>query len=139
MSKDPFKTRLEIAKKKVFDKENKKNNMEADVVLISVGRRPYTTGLKLENVGVKTDEKGKVKVDKNFETNIKNIFAIGDIIGGPWLAHKAMHDAINCINYIVSGKSSHKPKTHEIPGCIYSLPQIATVGFTEQQLKENKK
>ena len=56
----------------VIDKENKKNNIEADVVLISVGRRPYTTGLKLENVGVKTDEKGKVKVDKNFETNIKN-------------------------------------------------------------------
>ena len=70
-------------------------------------------------------------------TNVKNIFAIGDIIGGPWLAHKAMHDAINCINYIVSGKSSHKPKTMKFPGCIYSLPQITTVGYTEQQLKEN--
>ena len=57
---------------------------------------------------------------------------------GPWLAHKAMHDAINCVEYISSGKNIHKPKTHHIPGCIYSLPQVATIGYTEQQLNELK-
>ena len=73
----------------------------------------------------------------NYETNIKGLYAIGDIIGAPWLAHKAMHDAINCVTHISTGNNTHKPKENHIPGCIYSLPQIATVGFTEQQLKDN--
>ena len=102
----------------VIDKENKKNNIEADVVLISVGRRPYTTGLKLENVGVKTDEKGKVKVDKNFETNIKNIFAIGDVIDGPMLAHKAEEEGI-AVAELIAGQSGHV-NYNVIPGVIYT-------------------
>ena len=120
----------------VIDKENKKNNIEADVVLISVGRRPYTTGLKLENVGVKTDEKGKVKVDKNFETNIKNIFAIGDVIDGPMLAHKAEEEGIAVAEFI-AGQSGHV-NYEIIPGVIYTSPEVASVGKTEEQLNEKK-
>ena len=120
----------------VIDKENKKNNIEADVVLISVGRRPYTTGLKLENVGVKTDEKGKVKVDKNFETNIKNIFAIGDVIDGPMLAHKAEEEGIAVAEFI-AGQSGHV-NYDIIPGVIYTSPEVASVGKTEEQLNEKK-
>ena len=120
----------------VVDKENKKNNIEADVVLISVGRRPYTTGLKLENVGVKTDEKGKVKVDKNFETNIKNIFAIGDVIDGPMLAHKAEEEGIAVAEFI-AGQSGHV-NYEIIPGVIYTTPEVASVGKTEEQLNEKK-
>ena len=120
----------------VIDKENKKNNIEADVVLISVGRRPYTTGLKLENVGVKTDEKGKVKVDKNFETNIKNIFAIGDVIDGPMLAHKAEEEGIPVAEFI-AGQSGHV-NYEIIPGVIYTTPEVASVGKTEEQLNEKK-
>jgi len=120
----------------VIDKENKKNNIEADVVLISVGRRPYTNGLKLENVGVKTDEKGKVKVDKNFETNIKNIFAIGDVIDGPMLAHKAEEEGIAVAEFI-AGQSGHV-NYEIIPGVIYTTPEVASVGKTEEQLNEKK-
>ena len=120
----------------VIDKENKKNNIEADVVLISVGRRPYTTGLKLENVGVKTDEKGKVKVNKNFETNIKNIFAIGDVIDGPMLAHKAEEEGIAVAEFI-AGQSGHV-NYEIIPGVIYTTPEVASVGKTEEQLNEKK-
>ena len=120
----------------VIDKENKKNNIEADVVLISVGRRPYTTGLKLENVGVKTDEKGKVKVDKNFETNIKNIFAIGDVIDGPMLAHKAEEEGI-AVSEFIAGQSGHV-NYEIIPGVIYTTPEVASVGKTEEQLNEKK-
>ena len=120
----------------IIDKENKKNNIEADVVLISVGRRPYTTGLKLENVGVKTDEKGKVKVDKNFETNIKNIFAIGDVIDGPMLAHKAEEEGIAVAEFI-AGQSGHV-NYDIIPGVIYTSPEVASVGKTEEQLNEKK-
>ena len=120
----------------VIDKENKKNNIEADVVLISVGRRQYTTGLKLENVGVKTDEKGKVKVDKNFETNIKNIFAIGDVIDGPMLAHKAEEEGIAVAEFI-AGQSGHV-NYEIIPGVIYTSPEVASVGKTEEQLNEKK-
>ena len=119
-----------------IDKENKKINIEADVVLISVGRRPYTTGLKLENVGVKTDEKGKVKVDKNFETNIKNIFAIGDVIDGPMLAHKAEEEGIAVAEFI-AGQSGHV-NYDIIPGVIYTSPEVASVGKTEEQLNEKK-
>jgi len=120
----------------VIDKENKKNNIEADVVLISVGRRPYTTGLKLENVGVKTDDKGKVKVDKNFETNIKNILAIGDVIDGPMLAHKAEEEGIAVAEFI-AGQSGHV-NYEIIPGVIYTTPEVASVGKTEEQLNEKK-
>ncbi len=90
----------------VVDKEKNKKKIEADVVLISVGRKPYIEGLNLENVGVETDEKGKVKVNKNFETNVKNIYAIGDVIKGPMLAHKAEEEGI-AVAELIAGQSGH--------------------------------
>ena len=114
------------------DKDNNKNNIEADVVLISVGRKPYTNGLNLEKVGVDIDEKGRVKVNKNFETNVKNIYAIGDVIEGPMLAHKAEEEGI-AVAELIAGQSGHV-NYDIIPGVIYTSPEVATVGKTEEQL-----
>ena len=118
------------------DKEKKKNKIEADVVLISVGRKPHTKGLNLKNVGVQTDEKGRVKVNKNFETNVKNIYAIGDVIKGPMLAHKAEEEGI-AVAELIAGQSGHV-NYDIIPGVIYTSPEVASVGKTEEQLKKNK-
>ena len=118
------------------DKEKKKNKIEADVVLISVGRKPHTKGLNLKNVGVQTDEKGRVKVNKNFETNVKNIYAIGDVIKGPMLAHKAEEEGI-AVAELIAGQSGHV-NYDIIPGVIYTSPEVASVGKTEEQLKANK-
>jgi len=118
--------------------QNNDKEILSEALIISIGVIPNLDTQIIEKTSLKTDKSGYIETSNNYETNIKNMFAIGDIIGGPWLAHKAMHDAINCINFIVSGKASHKPQVHEIPGCIYSLPQIATVGYTEQQLNDNK-
>ena len=123
--------------KKSVSFNNNDKQIISDALIISIGVVPNLDDQIIQKTSISNNKSGYIETNGNYETNVKNIFAIGDIIGGPWLAHKAMHDAINCINYIVSGKSSHKPKNHEIPGCIYSLPQIATVGYTEQQLKEN--
>ena len=120
----------------VVDKEKNKNKIEADVVLISVGRKPYIEGLNLENVGVETDEKGKVKVNKTFETNVKNIYAIGDVIEGPMLAHKAEEEGI-AVAELIAGQSGHV-NYDIIPGVIYTSPEVASVGKTEEQLKTNK-
>ena len=119
-----------------LDKSNKKNTIEADVVLISVGRRPFTKYLNLEKIGVQTDKKGMVKVNKSFETNIKNIYAIGDVIDGPMLAHKAEEEGI-AVGEIIAGQSGHV-NYDVIPGVIYTTPEVAYVGKTEEQLKVNK-
>jgi len=120
------------------DKEGNKNNFECDVVLISVGRKPNTDGLKLETVGVDTDEKKRIKTDKSFKTNIENIYAIGDVIVGPMLAHKAEDEGIAVAENIV-GQSGHV-NYDTIPGVIYTRPEVASIGKTEEQLKElNKK
>ena len=119
-----------------LDKSNKKNTIEADVVLISVGRRPFTKYLNLEKIGVQTDKKGMVKVNKSFETNIKNIYAIGDVIDGPMLAHKAEEEGI-AVAEIIAGQSGHV-NYDLIPGVIYTTPEVAYVGKTEEQLKVNK-
>ena len=118
------------------NKEKKKNKIDADVVLISVGRKPHTKGLNLKNVGVQTDKKGRVKVNKNFETNVKNIYAIGDVIEGPMLAHKAEEEGI-AVAELIAGQSGHV-NYDIIPGVIYTSPEVAFVGQTEEQLKENK-
>ena len=119
-----------------LDKSNKKNTIEADVVLISVGRRPFTKYLNLEKIGVQTDKKGMVKVNKSFETNIKNIYAIGYVIDGPMLAHKAEEEGI-AVAEIIAGQSGHV-NYDVIPGVIYTSPEVAYVGKTEEQLKVNK-
>ena len=118
------------------DKEKNKKKVDADVVLISVGRKPYTKGLNLENVGVQTDEKGRIKVNKNFETNVKNIYAIGDVIEGPMLAHKAEEEGI-AVAELIAGQSGHV-NYDIIPAVVYTSPEVASVGKTEEQLKANK-
>ena len=117
-----------------FSKEDKKNKFEADVVLISVGRRPYTKNLNLEKIGVELDKRGGIKVNKNFQTNIKNIYAIGDVIEGPMLAHKAEEEGI-AVAELISNQSGHV-NYDTIPSVIYTSPEIASIGKTEEQLKE---
>ena len=118
------------------NKEGIKKDFECDVVLISVGRKPNTNGLNLEKVGVDLDEKGRVKTDKNFRTNQNNIFAIGDVINGPMLAHKAEDEGI-AVAENIAGQSGHV-NYDTIPGVIYTTPEVASIGKTEEQLKELK-
>ena len=124
------------AKVFLMDKDGKKKELECDVVLISVGRKPNTKNLKLDSVGVLLDEKKRIKVNKNFETNIKNIYAIGDVIAGPMLAHKAEEEGI-AVAELISGQSGQSGHVNYdvIPGVIYTSPEVATVGKTEEQLK----
>jgi dihydrolipoamide dehydrogenase len=122
-------------KKKVIISNNDQS-IESDALIMSIGVSPNLDTKIIENAKLNLDKAGYIETNDNYETNTANLFAIGDIIGGPWLAHKAMHDAINCVEYISTGQNAHKPKTHHIPGCIYSLPQVATIGYTEQQLEE---
>jgi dihydrolipoamide dehydrogenase len=122
-------------KKKVIISNNDQS-IESDALIMSIGVSPNLDTKIIENTKLKLDKVGYIETNDNYETNTANLFAIGDIIGGPWLAHKAMHDAINCVERISTGQNTHKPKTHHIPGCIYSLPQVATIGYTEQQLEE---
>ena len=117
-----------------FSKEGKKNKFEADVVLISVGRKPYTKNLNLEKIGVELDKRGSIKVNKNFQTNIKNIYAIGDVIEGPMLAHKAEEEGI-AVAELISGQSGHV-NYDTIPSVVYTSPEVASIGKTEEQLKE---
>ena len=117
-----------------LNKEKKKIKFESDVVLISVGRKPYTKNLNLEKLGIELDEKKRIKVSKNYQTNIKNIYAIGDVIEGPMLAHKAEEEGI-AVAELISGQSGHV-NYEVIPGVIYTAPEVASVGKTEEQLKE---
>ena len=117
------------------DKGNKKK-FECDVALISVGRKPNTNNLNLDKVGVEKDKKGRIKVSKNFQTNIKNIYAIGDVIEGPMLAHKAEEEGM-AVAEIIAGQSGHV-NYDIIPGVIYTSPEVATIGKTEEQLREQK-
>jgi len=114
--------------------EGTKKDFECDVVLISVGRKPNTEGLNLQKIGVELDEKKRVKTDKNFKTNQDNIFAIGDVISGPMLAHKAEDEGIAAAENI-AGQSGHV-NYDTIPGVIYTSPEVASIGKTEEQLKE---
>ena len=119
------------------NKKGKKTKLESDVVLISVGRKPYTKNLNLEKVGIKLDEKKRIKVNKNYQTNLENIYAIGDVIEGPMLAHKAEEEGI-AVAELISGQSGHV-NYEVIPGVVYTTPEVASVGKTEEQLKEKNK
>tara|TARA_B100000579_G_scaffold58081_1_gene41637 strand:- start:2624 stop:4024 length:1401 start_codon:yes stop_codon:yes gene_type:complete len=118
------------------EKNGNISKINSDVVLISVGRKPYTDKLNLNKIGVKLDDKGKIKVDENFKTNISNIYAIGDVIAGPMLAHKAEEEGI-AVAELISGKAGHV-NYDLIPGVIYTSPEVASVGKTEEQLKKIK-
>ena len=115
---------------------DKKNNAQfkSDVALISVGRKAYTKNLNLNNIGLELDEKGKIKINKNFETNIKDIYAIGDVVKGPMLAHKAEEEGIAVAEFI-AGQSCHV-NYDTIPSVVYTSPEVASIGKTEEQLKE---
>jgi dihydrolipoamide dehydrogenase len=115
-------------------KGDEKLSFEADVILVSVGRKPFSEGLGAEKIGVEFDEKKRIKVDKHFRTNVDGIFAIGDVITGPMLAHKAEEEGIACVENI-AGKSGHV-NYDAIPGIIYTNPELAGVGVTEDQAKE---
>jgi len=118
------------------NKNKKKINFDCDVVLISVGRKPNTKNLNLSSVGIVLDDKKRIKTDKNFKTNINNIYAIGDVIKGPMLAHKAEEEGI-AVAELLAGQSGHV-NYDVIPGVIYTSPEVASVGKTEEQLKELK-
>ena len=115
-------------------KDGKKLDFECERVLVAVGRRPYTQGLGLAEVGVTVDAKtGKVPVDAHFRTNVATISAIGDLIDGPMLAHKAEDEGIACAE-ILAGKPGHV-NYDTIPGVIYTWPELASVGLNEEQAK----
>ena len=118
-------------------KDSKDETLDFDKVLVSVGRKPYTEGLNLTKVGVKKDSKGRIEVNGKLQTSIKNIFAIGDVIKGPMLAHKAEEEGI-AVAEILAGQAGHV-NYDVIPGVIYTSPEVATVGKTEEQLKQEKK
>ena len=119
---------------KTIDKDGNKKDFECDVVLISVGRKPNTNGLNLKKIGVELDEKKRIKTDKNFKTNQDNIYAIGDVIAGPMLAHKAEDEGI-AVAENIAGQSGHV-NYDTIPGVVYTTPEVASIGKTEEQLKE---
>lgn len=108
--------------------------MSADVVLVAVGRKAYTESLGLDAVGVETDERGRVKTDGHFKTNVDGIYAIGDVIAGPMLAHKAEDEGV-VLSEILDGQTGHIDY-NLIPGVVYTWPEVASVGQTEEQLKE---
>jgi len=130
-----------IGDKVVVDYTNNKTmareKKECDKVLVSVGRKPYTEGLNLSKIGIKRDDKGRIEVNEKLQTSIKNIYAIGDVIKGPMLAHKAEEEGI-AVAEIIAGQAGHV-NYNVIPGVIYTSPEVATVGKTEEELKANNK
>jgi dihydrolipoamide dehydrogenase len=107
--------------------------LEADVVLVAIGRRPYVAGLGLDKVGVKLTERGRIAVDAHFQTSVPGIYAIGDVIDGPMLAHKASEDGIACVETL-AGQKGHV-NWDLVPSVVYTQPEVAWVGKTEEQLK----
>jgi dihydrolipoamide dehydrogenase len=108
--------------------------VEADVVLVAVGRRPYTDGLGLEAVGVALDAKGRIVTDGHYRTSVPGILAIGDVIAGPMLAHKAEDEGV-AVAELLAGKAGHV-NYDVIPGVVYTMPEVAAVGRTEEDLKD---
>ena len=116
------------------EKDGKEIVFEADKVLVAVGRKPYTDRLGLETAGIETDDKGRIPVDKYFKTSADGIYAIGDVIPGPMLAHKAEEEGVACVERI-AGQAGHV-NYDVIPNVIYTEPEIASVGMTEAAAKE---
>lgn len=121
------------AKVKFTDSQNEEHSLEGDRVLVAVGRRPYTDGLGLESVGVKLDDRGRVEVNERYESSVPGIFAIGDVIHGAMLAHKASEEGVAAVELMVTG---HGHVNYDaIPSIVYTNPEIASVGKTEEELK----
>jgi dihydrolipoamide dehydrogenase len=116
------------------DKDGKPAEFRGDYCLVSVGRKPYTDALGLEKAGVKLDNRGRIEVDDHLQTNVSGIYAIGDVVRGAMLAHKAEEEGV----YVAEQLAGQKPHINYnlIPGVIYTWPEVASVGYTEEQLKE---
>lgn len=108
--------------------------IEADVVLVCIGRVPYTEGLGLKEAGVALDNRGRVQIDPHFSTGVKGIYAIGDVVAGPMLAHKAEDEGVACAE-IIAGQAGHV-NYDVIPGVVYTTPEVSSVGKTEEELKQ---
>ncbi len=113
-----------------------KKTLKADVVLVSTGRRAFTEGLQLEKAGLTADKYGMVEINEHFQTSVPHIYAIGDVVRGPMLAHKAEEEGIAAVE-IIKGKGGHV-NYEAIPGVIYTHPEVSSVGKTEEELKEAK-
>ncbi len=111
----------------------KAETIAADVVLVAIGRRPFTDGLGLETVGIQVSERGQIPVNGQFQTSVPSIYAIGDVIAGPMLAHKAEEEGVACVE-MLAGQKPHV-NYDAIPGVVYTWPEVATVGKTEEELK----
>ncbi len=118
------------------DDESKTLTWDVDYCLVAIGRRPYTDNLGLENIGVAVDEKGRIPVNEKLETTAANIYAIGDVVAGPMLAHKAEEEGV----FVAEVMAGQHPHIHYnlIPGVVYTWPEVAGVGYTEEQLKEKE-
>ncbi len=113
--------------------DSKTEKIKADIVLVAIGRRPFIDGLGLKEAGIEVDERGFVKADGSFQTSVPGIFAIGDVIGGVMLAHKAEEEGVAAVE-IIAGEAGHIDYD-SIPGIVYTHPEVASVGKTEEQLK----
>ncbi len=116
--------------------ENKKGetiSIEADYALVAIGRVAYTQGLGLDKVGIATDSRGRIEIDTHFRTNVPTVYAVGDVVQGAMLAHKASEEGVACVEQIV-GQKSHV-NYDAIPGVVYTWPEVASVGKTEEELK----
>jgi dihydrolipoamide dehydrogenase len=109
-------------------------SLQADVVLVAIGRVPYTEGLGLKEAGVALDNRGRVQIDAHFATSVKGVYAIGDVVAGPMLAHKAEDEGVACAE-ILAGQAGHV-NYDVIPGVVYTTPEVSAVGKTEEELKQ---
>ncbi len=131
---EKIKKNLSGAVVSTIDKDGKKKDFDCNVVLVSVGRKPNIEGLNIQSTEVELDEKSRVKTDKNFKTNQDNIYAIGDVIAGPMLAHKAEDEGI-AVAENIAGQAGHV-NYDTIPGVVYTTPEVAYIGKTEEKLKK---
>uniref|UniRef100_A0A0A9VT95 dihydrolipoyl dehydrogenase n=1 Tax=Lygus hesperus TaxID=30085 RepID=A0A0A9VT95_LYGHE len=115
-------------------KDSKEKSYDGDVVLVATGRRPYIDNLGIEKLNIEMQKRGTIKVDENYRTNYKNIYSIGDVIDGPMLAHKAEEEGVAVAEIIKNGYGH--VNYNAIPSVIYTFPEFAAVGKTEEEVKE---
>lgn len=137
LSQTVYKAENSGSSAKVFfrDKNNEEHELEAEYVLVAVGRSPYTSGLGLENTGIQMDDRGFIKVDEKRKTSVSHIYAIGDVVGGAMLAHKAEEEGV-LVAETINGQKRHI-HYDRIPSVVYTWPEVASVGFSEEYLKKN--
>ncbi len=124
--------RVELDYESITD--GKKSSIQGDVVLVSTGRKPFTEGLGLETLKIEKDDRGRIKTNSHYQTNVPNIFAVGDVIIGPMLAHKAEEEGVAVAEFIATGLGHVNYNT--VPSVIYTHPEVASVGMTEAEAKE---